>query len=78
MFQVLLPADGGRSPKHVAVKMVYFYMYFLLAYVGFSNRKCDKGNGKVEICGVGMDTVQYYCCPFVHLHLLMTLVGRNM
>jgi hypothetical protein len=76
---MLLPADGGRPPKHVAVKIVYFYiLYFVIAYVGLSNRKSDKGNGKIEVCYLGMNTVQYYNCPFVHFHLLMTLLGRNM
>jgi hypothetical protein len=60
MFQVLFPANGGQPPKHVALKVVYFYIYFLRADVGISNRNCDEGNRKEEICAVRMNTVQCY------------------
>jgi hypothetical protein len=73
MFQALLPADGCRPPKHVAVISLYIYIYTLyVQIVGLSNKKCDEGNCKEAILwGVAMNTVQCYHRPFVHLHLHM-------
>jgi hypothetical protein len=35
MFSVSLPEDGGRTPKHVGVKTVYFDICFVCANIWF-------------------------------------------
>jgi hypothetical protein len=46
MFLSLLPEDGGRRPKHVGGKIVYF-LYTLYVQIIIFNNKNKTGNVRI-------------------------------